>query len=100
MYSGDELLFRVKPSHPHTGRIFDNSAVTVKAYDPAKDPKTNLTHRADPDATVTLAYDNSRLGYTGTMETDFWGVGAWTLLIEISGEVEAHIYRTQTVLTG
>jgi hypothetical protein len=100
MFSGDELLFRVKASHPHTGRIFDLSTVTVKAYEPTKDPKNNSTHRADPDATATLAYDNNRLAYTGTMETDFWAVGNWTLLFEIAGEVEAHVYRTQTVQAG
>lgn len=100
MYSGDELLFTVKTSHPRTGRIFDESVMTVRAYNPTKDPRDNSSDRADPDATASLTYDNNHLAYTGTLETDFWAVGAWTLLFEISGEVESHVYRTQTVLTG
>lgn len=100
MFSGDDLLIRVKPSHPQTRRIFDNSTLIVKAYNPTKDPRNDAGDRADPDATVNLTYDSTRLAYTGEMTTDFWAVGDWTLLFEIAGEVASHIYRTQTVLAG
>lgn len=100
MYAGDDLLFRVKPSHPQTGRILDESTLVVKAYNPTKDPQDNSSDRADPDETISLTYTNNRLAYIGSMPTSTWTVGVWTLRFEISGEAEGSAYRTVTVQAG
>lgn len=97
MLIGNELLIQVKASNPLTGTLADESTVTVKAYAPAKDPRDDLGDRADPDATATLVWDEDRLAFHGSLDTDDWTVGAWTLLVEIDGEITGHAWKSETV---
>lgn len=97
MRLGNELLVEVKASNPLTGTLADLSTVTVKAYAPDKDPQDDSDDRADPDATTTLEWDASRLAFYGSFQTVDWSVGAWTLLVEIVGEITGHAWKSESL---
>jgi hypothetical protein len=97
VYVGEDLILKVKVSNPITGRVARDSAVTVRFYNPTKDPADDLDDRADPDSAISLTFNTSIVAYYAKVSTVGWDAGVWTMLVEVTGELAGHTYHRATL---